>query len=423
MQNPRAKGLSRFISAALVLAMVLAALPPFDLPVFAAAEETYSSGAVYLDAEDSGKTIYIKNGVFSVTVNGAKDIELIFGERTADGAEGVTMNRRSVTNDLDKANGDTISGLYDVSVALGQPGKAQTCPLMITGDSTVRATFHGQCRFYAGTNACTVDNSNKYTVSTGNGNGFAGIQVDSGSTLIIEGADDLKVFGGHQFAIPGEDGKVTIGTNTINYGDMLRANSSIGNHTDPYNNSASAAPSHASDNSYSGGAGIGGGPTLQTKGTNTKEFTNGSPGTIIINGGNIEAFGGHQSAGIGGAINSPATTGMIQINGGSVIAHGGRWAAGIGDGDTVNKNTPDTFINASTLIEINGGTVEAYGGVASPGIGASDEVSHDNGFKTDAIRQLQINLNGGTIRAYSGFPRLFERSNNQQSSRRYRCRR
>ena len=205
MQNPRAKGLSRFISAALVLAMVLAVLPPFELPVFAAEEETYSSGAVYLDAEDSGKTIYIKNGVFSVTVNGAKDIELIFGERTADGATGVTMNRRSVTNDLDKANGSAIENLYYVSQQLGQPGKAQTCPLMITGDSTVRATFHGKCRFYAGTNACIVNNQNIYTAQTqynySNGNGFAGIQVDSGSTLIIEGADDLKVFGGHQFAV------------------------------------------------------------------------------------------------------------------------------------------------------------------------------------------------------------------------------
>ncbi|MBO7275428.1 MAG: hypothetical protein J6V15_03535, partial [Clostridia bacterium] len=418
MQNPRAKGLSRFISAALVLAMVLAALPPFELPVFAAEEETSSSGAVYLDADDSGKTIYIKQGVFSVTVNGAQDIELIFGERTADGATGVTMNRRSVEGDLDDANGDTIENLYYVSQQLnnlqnGSTGKAQTCPLMITGNATVRATFHGKCRFYAGTNACIVSNQNVYTAQTQygtnnynrtNGNGFAGIQVNSGSTLIIEGADDLKVFGGHQFAIPGEDGKVTINDTTINYGDMLRANHDIGNHEDPYNNSASKAPEHATDKNYSGGAGIGGGPTLRTSSTGTSSFTTGSPGTIIINGGNVEAFGGYQAAGIGGAVNSPATTGMIQINGGNVIAHGGRWAAGLGDGDTVNGGAPNTFINASTLIEINGGTVEAYGGVASPGIGAADEVSHGNGFTTSAIRQLQINLNGGTIRAYSGFP-------------------
>ena len=198
--------------------MVLAALPPFELPVFAAVEETYSSGAVYLDADDSGKTIYIKQGVFSVTVNGAKDIELIFGERTADGATGVTMNRRSVTDDLDDANGSTIENLYYVSQQLGQAGKAQTCPLMITGNATVRATFHGKCRFYAGTNACVVNQYNRYTAQTqynySNGNGFAGIQVNSGSTLIIEGADDLKVFGGHQFAIPGEDGKVTINGKT-----------------------------------------------------------------------------------------------------------------------------------------------------------------------------------------------------------------
>ncbi len=422
MQNPHAKGLSRFISAALVLAMVLAALPPFELPVFAAGEtHTFDSGAVYIDSSFNGDVVIIKQGVFSVTVNGAQNVELVFGERTATGTTGVTMNRRSVEDDLDKANGSEIENLYYVSEQLGYPGKAQTCPLMITGNSTVEATFLGQCRFYAGTNACVVNEDDIYTAQTryngSKGNGFAGIQVDSGSTFTIVGAEDLKVFGSHQFAIPGEDGMVTITTEgswnrpgetyTVKYSEVLRANDSVGDHTNP-GIGPYVGPDDAEHHDYSGGAGIGGGATLQTANSDATTFTNGTPGNIIINDGNIEIYGGHQAAGIGGAVNSPATSGMIQINGGNIVIHGGRFAAGIGDGDSTD-NLSTQFDAVTSLIEINGGNIEVYGGVASSGIGTTDELSEGN--RDDWERKLQINLNGGVIRAYSGFPKEFNGNN------------
>jgi len=398
----------RAIAYALVIAMVLALVPEFKitLPVHAAAE--FSSGAVYIDSQYDGQTIYIKDGVFSVTVNGATNVNLIFGERTETGAVGVTIDRRHATGDQDEANGDEIDNLYYVSQQLGAAGRAQTCPLLITGNSTVTATFHGECRFYAGTNACTVDGSDKYTASTGGGNGFAGIQVDSGSSLTIDGADDLRVFGGHQYNIPDDDGYITEGTTKYFYSDVLRANLTIsGTYTDPYGEQW-GQPDGATTNSYTGGAGIGGGPELTPSSSGVATFTNGAPGTIIINGGSVEAYGGHQAAGIGGAVNSPATTNMIQINGGTVVAHGGRWAAGIGDGDTVkkeNNNAPSsTFQTANSLIEINGGAVTAYGGVAASGIGTSDRLSDSEGFGASFVRNIQVNLNGGTIRAYSGFP-------------------
>ena len=53
----------------------------------------------------------------------------------------------------------------------------------------------------------------------------------------------------------------------------------------------------------------------------------GSGGAIIINGGSVYAYGGHQAAGIGGGLNGAATVTSITINGGTVSARGGRWAA------------------------------------------------------------------------------------------------
>ena len=78
-------------------------------------------------------------------------------------------------------------------------------------------------------------------------------------------------------------------------------------------------------------------------------------GTLIINSGTINVYGGSNAAGIGGdAFNS--TGGSITINGGVVNAWAGYSAAGIGSGfgrDEVNLPCGD--------IVINGGQVSAYG--------------------------------------------------------------
>ena len=155
MQLSRAGLKQRTVAYALAIAMILALIPEFKitLPVHAAAEfggDPNNPVAVYIDSTYNGQTIYIKNGVFSVTVNGATDINLIFGERTADGAVGVTIDRRHATSpskDADEMNGKTVKNLYAISQNLGAQGTAQTCPLLITGNSTVTATFPGQCRF------------------------------------------------------------------------------------------------------------------------------------------------------------------------------------------------------------------------------------------------------------------------------------
>lgn len=106
-------------------------------------------------------------------------------------------------------------------------------------------------------------------------------------------------------------------------------------------------------NSYSSGAGIGGGG----KGI--------SCGTLIVHGGIINATGNKYGAGIGGGDNK-GFDGGLTIYGGNVTAQGGDYAAGIGSGD---ENPSDI----AGFITIYGGTVTATGGTDAAGIGGGNE--------------------------------------------------
>ncbi|MBQ9550164.1 MAG: InlB B-repeat-containing protein [Lachnospiraceae bacterium] len=119
-----------------------------------------------------------------------------------------------------------------------------------------------------------------------------------------------------------------------------------------------------------GNAGIGGGE-------------NGSCGTLIINGGVINATGGSShgvGAGIGGGYSGGG--GNITINGGTVTATGGGTdcygAAGIGGGDHGSGGN----------ITINGGVVTATGKYGGAGIGGGE--NGEGGT---------ITINGGTVTA------------------------
>ena len=129
---------------------------------------------------------------------------------------------------------------------------------------------------------------------------------------------------------------------------------------------------------------------------------NGSLGTIVIDGGNIEAYGGEMAAGIGGGLESGI--GTIVINGGTVYAKGGYGSyprdinhvyggAGIGGG-------PNGCVDR---IEINSGNVTAYGGYATNagrhpgaaiGCGGGGAKAVDGGYKYG-----EIAINGGTVSA------------------------
>lgn len=353
----------------LVLFVLFDILTVFPLPVSAAdSDYIFSSGAVLLDSSYTGKNILIQNGVFSVTVTGATDINIIF--------DGVTMDRRYASD----TNG-TVSGLYQVAGVLGWGSGgsyyAQTCPLLITGNSNVTVAFRGENYFYAGTNRCRVYSNDSYSKAK-NGGGFAGIQVDAGSALTIApSSGTIHAYGA--FYVEGSNAE----------------NSSYGY----------SAPDGTTQNALAGGAGIGGGAAWNTTSSASQTYTAGTPGTIVINGGTVYAHGGHQAAGIGGGLNSAATATSITVNGGTVYAYGGRWAAGIGDGDSLQNDWTEKFTDTYHIV-LNGGTVNAVGGVACPGIGTTDELS--SGQSRSGTSGMEISLNGGKIISRSGYPDGFD---------------
>lgn len=361
----------RLLSLLLTASMLLSILVALPITVIAADYETFDNGAVYIDSSYDGRNVLIKNGVFSVTVNGATNVNIIF--------DSVTMDRR-YAND---SNG-TVKGLYNVSQNLGWT-YAQTCPLLITGNSEVTVAFRGVNNFYAGTNRCSVTTADSYTKAK-NGGGFAGIQVDTGSKLTIaQSGGTINAYGA--FYVEGD--------NSENYTDNSKY---TGNANKQY-----GAPDGATMNKLAGGAGIGGGVTGSTLSSSSSSYTNGTPGTIVINGGNINAYGGHQAAGIGGGLNSAATSSSIIINGGNITAYGGRWATGIGDGDSLQNDWSTKYTDKYSIV-INGGTVFTVGGVNCPGLGATDALNSNN---RTGISGLEIKINGGTVTAKSGYPDYF----------------
>lgn len=130
---------------------------------------------------------------------------------------------------------------------------------------------------------------------------------------------------------------------------------------------------------------------------------NGSLGTIVINGGDIKAYGGGMAAGIGGS--AEGGSGTIIINDGTVYAKGGHGSyykdiqnvyggAGIGGGANgcVDK------------IEINGGNVTAYGGYATnagrhPGAAIGSGGGGSKAVGEGRYKYGDIVINGGTVSA------------------------
>ena len=98
-------------------------------------------------------------------------------------------------------------------------------------------------------------------------------------------------------------------------------------------------------------------------------------GTLTINGGTINVWGGRHAAAIGGSQDNK-TGGTITINGGVVNATGGDGAAGIGGGNSTLGWIDNSGVCGD--ITINGGQVTAKGGrldlvlEEAPGIGPGD---------------------------------------------------
>ena len=393
----------RVLSLALVFAMLICMIPSFEFTV-KAATHTFNSGPVVINSAlgyQDGDTIIIKQGVFSVTIDGL-DVNVIFGTY---GGTGVTIDRSDAGNNIPEINNSdkgaaTIAQLYKAGQDLGWTRTTggtdyyvPTAPFLITGGANVNAAFYGTCVFRAGTNGVyltsgsenelsvesteTVNNEN---YSGGYRGGYAGIQVDGDSSLTITNANDLRAYGAYQ--------NKSSGTSQYRYNG------------DP----ASQELSGPNDTKVGGGAGIGGGVSYKPESVAKVAYTQGTPGDITILNGNVTAYGGHCAAGIGGGLNSAATTGAITLLGGNITAHGGCWAAGIGEGDSVKNATSEMFTKGNVYEIIIGGTekrdltVTAYGGYCSSGIGTTDEITNDS----QNYSSLAITIYSGTINATSG---------------------
>ncbi|MCL2872653.1 MAG: hypothetical protein FWF41_06730, partial [Betaproteobacteria bacterium] len=134
-------------------------------------------------------------------------------------------------------------------------------------------------------------------------------------------------------------------------------------------------------NSFSTGAAIGGGTGVYDPISTTFIPGSGDGGTLIINGGTINAVGGYYGAGIGGGYGAG---GNITINGGTVNATSSSMdsgGAGIGGGYGSMVNSD------GGAITINDGTVNARG-CGGAGIGGGSGIGSASG---------SITINGGNI--------------------------
>lgn len=393
----------RVAAILLFCAFIFPVLPKMQLN----AAHTFSSGPVVITQETVdtyGREFIIENGVFSVTVTDGVDVTIIFNN--------VKIDRR---NDTPRSlpSGVTSAQLLEAAKKLnGLSGDSKwelyssywptryyvpTCPLLITGGASVTARFAGSCSFYAGFNGWyisengdTMQNDKVTNMWLDPGGGYAGIQVDSGSSLTIASADNLRAVGAYQF-ITGMNDSTTVQ-------DIIDQNT-VYNPDDPW-----ARPAGCEEGVTGGGAGIGGGVSYNNQKYGSRDYLDGTPGRITINDGNITAVGGHQAAGIGGGVNSASTSSEIVINGGEITAIGGRFATGVGDGDSHNGETDGgtsgAYLNDHS-ITVNGGRLHAYGGTSAAGLGTTDHVSSSQGFE-GKYHGLEITVNGGTVYATSG---------------------
>lgn len=392
----------RVAAILLFCAFIFPVLPKMQLN----AAYTFNSGPVVITKETvkaHGREFIIEKDVFSVTVTDGVDVTIIFNnvkiDRRNDTPESVPSEVKAqlleAAKKLNSLSGDSQWELYPSSSSWPTRYYIPTCPLLITGGASVTARFDGSCSFYAGFNGWyiseNVGTTQNAEVGLDPGGGYAGIQVDSGSSLTIASAENLRAVGAYQFITNMND--LTTVQNIINQNTVYDSK-------DPWKR-----PAGCVEGKFGGGAGIGGGVSYNNQSYDNREngesgYLDGTPGRITINGGNITAIGGHQAAGIGGGVNSASTSSEIVINGGEITAIGGRFATGVGDGDSLNGGTSYAY-REDHSITVNGGRLHAYGGTSAAGLGTTDHVSSSQGFDGD-YHGLEITVNGGTVYATSG---------------------
>ena len=167
------------------------------------------------------------------------------------------------------------------------------------------------------------------------------VSIADGATVTLEG---VTILGVNSFAGINCEGDATIvlsGANTVKGGQNNPGIHVLPDKTVTIRGAGSMTVS-------SGGSGAGIGSSIY------------ACGNIIIEGGEITAIGGHESAGIGGGYT--AACGNVSISGGTITAVGDQGAAGIGAGNSGSCGN----------ITIIGGTISATGGLNAAGIGGGN---------------------------------------------------
>ena len=393
----------RVAAILLFCAFIFPVLPKMQLN----AAHTFDSGPVVITQETVNtcrvREFIIEDGVFSVTVTDGVDVTIIFNnvkiDRRYDTSESLPSGVASAQQLLDAAiKLNSLSGDSKWESYGQEQYYVPTCPLLITGGASVTARFAGSCSFYAGFNGWyisenvgTMQNDEGTNMEPDYDGGYAGIQVDSGSSLTIASAYNLRAVGAYQF--------ITDMNDSTTVQDIINQNT-VYDSEEPW-----ARPAGCEEGVTGGGAGIGGGVSYDNQSYDNRKngesgYRDGTPGRITINDGNITAIGGHQAAGIGGGVNSASTSSEIVINGGEITAIGGRFATGVGDGDSLNGGTSYAYRDDHS-ITVNGGRLHAYGGTSAAGLGTTDHVSSSQGFEGE-YHGLEITVNGGTVYATSG---------------------
>lgn len=227
----------------------------------------------------------------------------------------------TISSDYEVKNGEVLTGTLanNVKISIADGATVMLKDVNINGSGTwTSGSYAGiTCE---GDATITLEGTNAVK---GFANGYPGIFVSSGKTLVINGTGELNASSNGSYDT-GSGGAGIGGGNQMNCGNIEIQSGTV----------------TATGNGN--GAGIGGGQ-------------NANCGNITISGGTVTATGGVRAAGIGGGRRGTGTSecGDIYISGGTITATGGEDAAGIGGG---RGNGNATYSSCGTITITSGVT-------------------------------------------------------------------
>ena len=326
--------------------------------------------------EGSSLTVYCDNTSNSGTLKvwGANNHAAIGGSPDSPDSGRITINGGTV---------NASSSWGGAGIGSGDGGSA--------GDITINGGNIEATANYGGAGIGTGKNGKSATITINNcqqiyARSSSGAGIGSGEESSGEGMVTVNIYGGTGITSKsasgagigsGKGSQANVTVNIIR-GDIYAQTTGQG---DPPNHGAAIGGGY--DARYTT-VNIGGTANVGAKGGKTAPGIGSiDPGgcSVTITGGTVEARGGEQAAGIGGAYLRDSCP--VTITGGTVTAYGGNTGAGIGSGCGGNSTTKRY---TTGNIAISGGTVTANGGYFAAGIGGGE-------YNTAG----EILISGGTV--------------------------